>query len=170
MSAAFWLSSNLLNIMLWEPHPSYHNGLFSPLLVLEISLPRCRSISVLFEQNETSYLFYVTLSFLYNIICYLISVFLFSLVTLSGATTHKFHVPLCIFQVTHGEKLCTMCQHTIYHNTTNQCLNYLGHDISSSSCCTIRLDIPDPLSPTLPIVHCFRQVHWATSRIDTELL
>ena len=36
-----------------------------------------RSISVLSEQDETSYLFYVTLSFLCNIICYLISVFAF---------------------------------------------------------------------------------------------
>ena len=48
----------------------------------------CRSISVLSEQYETSYLFYVTLSFLCNIICYLISVFVFSLVTLSGTTTY----------------------------------------------------------------------------------
>ena len=46
-----------------------------------------RSISVFSEQYETSYLFYVTLSFLCNIICYLISLFAFSLVTLSGATT-----------------------------------------------------------------------------------
>ena len=31
-------------------------------------------------------------------------------------------------------------------------------------------DIPDPLSPLLPIVHRFRQVLWATPRILTELL
>ncbi len=37
-----------------------------------------KSISVLSEQYETSYLLYVTLSFLCNIICYLISVFVFS--------------------------------------------------------------------------------------------
>ena len=49
-----------------------------------------RSISVLSEQYETSYLFYVTLSFLCNIICYLISVFVFSLVTLSGAPTYTY--------------------------------------------------------------------------------
>ena len=57
----------------------------------EISLPEGRSISVLSEQYETSYLFYLTLSFLCNIICYLISVFVFSLMTLSRATTitHK---------------------------------------------------------------------------------
>ena len=52
-----------------------------------VSNKYCRSVSVLSEQYETSYLFYVTLSFLCNIICYLISVFVFSLVTLSGATT-----------------------------------------------------------------------------------
>ena len=73
--------------VLWEPYPSYRNGLFSPLLELEISLPRGRLISVLSKQYKTSYLFYVTLSFLCNIICELISVFAFSLVTLSGATT-----------------------------------------------------------------------------------
>ena len=47
-----------------------------------------RSISVLSEQYETSYLFYVTLFFVCHIICYLISVFAFLLVTLSGATTY----------------------------------------------------------------------------------
>ena len=72
---------------MWEPFSSYHNGLFSPLFVIEISLLRGWSVSVLTEQNGTSYLFYVTSSFLCNIICYLISVFVFSLVTLSGDTT-----------------------------------------------------------------------------------
>ena len=42
-----------------------------------------RSLSVLYEQYETSHIFYVTLSFLRNIICYLISVFALSFVTLS---------------------------------------------------------------------------------------
>ena len=73
--------------LLWKPYPSYHNGLFSPLFVLEISLSEGRSRLVLSEQYETSYLFYVTLSFLCYIICYLISVFVYSLVTPSGATT-----------------------------------------------------------------------------------
>ena len=41
---------------------------------------------------------------------------------------------------------------------------------SLSSCCTISTDIPDPLSPPLPIVNCFWQVLRATSRIGTELL
>ena len=34
----------------------------------------------------------------------------------------------------------------------------------------ISTDIPDPLSPQLPIVPCFRQILRATSRIGTELL
>ena len=75
-------------IMLWEPYPSHHHGLFSPLLVLRDFATRGRSILVLSEQYETSYLYYVALSFLCNIICYLISVFAFSVVTLSGATIH----------------------------------------------------------------------------------
>ena len=42
--------------------------------------------------------------------------------------------------------------------------------ISSSSCRTISMCIPDPLLPLLPITHCFRQVLRATSRFGTELL
>ena len=88
--------------LLWEPYPSYYNGLFSPLLVQS---QKSRSLSVLYEQYETSYLFYVTLSFLCNIICYLISVFAFSLVTLSGATTLSIylHLFLCmyVYQIIH---------------------------------------------------------------------
>ena len=88
--AKFYRSFITCNVyVLWEPYPSYHNGLFTPLLVLEILLPEGRSLSVLYELYETSYLLYVTLSFLCNIICYLIFVFVFSLVTLSGATTIK---------------------------------------------------------------------------------
>ena len=68
--------------VLREPYPFYYNGLFSPLLVQRFCCQKGRSISVWYEQYETSYVFYVTLSF-----CYLISVFAFSLVTLSGATT-----------------------------------------------------------------------------------
>ena len=41
---------------------------------------------------------------------------------------------------------------------------------SSSSCHTISMDIPDPLLPLLPIVHCSQQVLKATSCIGTELL
>ena len=43
----------------------------------------------------------------------------------------------------------------------------------SSSCSSYRaisMDIPDPLSPPLPIVHCFWQFLRATSSIGTELL
>ena len=42
--------------------------------------------------------------------------------------------------------------------------------ILSSSRRAISTNIPDPLSPPLPIVHCFRQVFRSTSRIGTELL
>ena len=42
--------------------------------------------------------------------------------------------------------------------------------ISSSLCRTISTDITDPFSPPLPIVHCFRQIFRATSRIGIELL
>ena len=67
------------------PFPSPQNS--RPCALCKIRRNKGRSISVLSEQYETSYLFYVTLSSLCNIICYLISVFVFSLVTLSGATT-----------------------------------------------------------------------------------
>ena len=43
-------------------------------------------------------------------------------------------------------------------------------DIKSSSCHAISTDIPDPLSPHLPIVQCFQQILRATSCIGTELL
>ena len=36
--------------------------------------------------------------------------------------------------------------------------------------CTISTDIHDPLSPPLPIVHCFRQILRGTSRIGRDLL
>ncbi len=41
---------------------------------------------------------------------------------------------------------------------------------SSSSCRAASMDIPDPLSPLLPIIHRLWQVFKATSRILTELL
>ena len=40
----------------------------------------------------------------------------------------------------------------------------------SSSFRATSTNIPDPLSPLLPIVHCLQQVLRATSRILTELL
>ena len=48
---------------------------------------RRRHFKMLSKQYKVSYLLYVTLSFLCNIICNLISVFAFSLVTLSGVIT-----------------------------------------------------------------------------------
>ena len=42
-----------------------------------------------------------------------------------------------------------------------------SHHHISSSCRAISMDIPDPRSPPLPIVHCFHQVFRATSRIGT---
>ena len=44
------------------------------------------------------------------------------------------------------------------------------HTSSSSSCRAISTDIPDPLSPLLPIVYCFQWIFRATSRIGTKLL
>ena len=41
---------------------------------------------------------------------------------------------------------------------------------SSSSCHAISTNLPDPLSPPLPIVDCFRQDFMDTSRIGSELL
>ena len=38
------------------------------------------------------------------------------------------------------------------------------------SCRAISVDIPDPLSPHLPMVHCFRLILRAIYRIGTELL
>ena len=46
----------------------------------------------------------------------------------------------------------------------------LLYEYSSSSCHAISTDIPESLSPPLPIVHRFRQVLRATPRILTELL
>ena len=72
---------------LWEPYPSHHNGLFSPLLILRDFATREA------DQYRCSI---VTLSFLCNIICYLISMFAFSLVTISGATTVGVCVCACV--------------------------------------------------------------------------
>ena len=43
-----------------------------------------------------------------------------------------------------------------------------ANTFSISSCRAISTDIPDTLSSPLPIVHCFRLVFRATSRIGTE--
>ena len=47
--------------------------------------------------------------------------------------------------------------------------NNLYTIISSSSCRAISMDIPDPLSSLLPIVHRFRWVFMVTPRISTDL-
>ena len=47
---------------------------------------------------------------------------------------------------------------------------YISSSSSSSSCHAGSTDIPDPLSPLLPIVHRLRQVFRTTSRILTQLL
>ena len=52
--------------------------------------------------------------------------------------------------------------HKTQHNPTK---SYISS--SSSSCRAGSTDIPDPLSPLLPIVHHPRQVFWTTSRILT---
>ena len=44
------------------------------------------------------------------------------------------------------------------------------HIYISLSCCAASMDIPDPLSPLVPIVHRLWQVFRATSHILTELL
>ena len=49
-------------------------------------------------------------------------------------------------------------------------LNQITNDDEASSCRAIIIDIPDPLSSPLPIVHFFWQVFRVTSRIGTELL
>ena len=46
----------------------------------------------------------------------------------------------------------------------------LSSSSSSSSCRAASTDIPDPLSPRLPIVHHLWQFLGATSRILTKLL
>ena len=47
---------------------------------------------------------------------------------------------------------------------------YIHIYIYISSCRAISMDIPDPLSSLLPIVHWFGQILRVTSRIGTELL
>ena len=62
--------------------------------------------------------------------------------------------------------------HTYIYEIKNQIYIYIYIYIyiSSSSCLAISTGIPDPLSPGLPIIHCFRLTLRATSRIGTELL
>ena len=50
------------------------------------------------------------------------------------------------------------------------CTQYIYIYISSSSCRAACADIPDRLSPFLPIIHRLRQVFRVTSRVLTQLL
>ena len=56
------------------------------------------------------------------------------------------------------------------HTSTHPPPPHTHKSSSSSSRRTINTDIPDPLSPPSPIIHCFRQVFRITSCIGTELL
>ena len=60
--------------------------------------------------------------------------------------------------------------HTFTHTQTYTHTHTHTHISSSSSCHAISPDIPDTLSSPLPIVHCFRQIFRAASRIGTKLL
>ena len=53
------------------------------------------------------------------------------------------------------------------HKIIDLFLFWPGIQNPSLSCHAMCTDIPDPLSPALPIVYCFQQVFRATSRIDT---
>ena len=64
-----------------------------------------------------------------------------------------------------------VCGHMSRNNWKPSIYIYIFIYISSSSSChAISTDTPDHLLPVLPIVHRFRQVPSATSRILTELL
>ena len=55
----------------------------------------------------------------------------------------------------------------IIKNTTRLLVPFLRLYISSSSCRAASADIPDPLSPFLPIIHRLRQVLEVTSCVLT---
>ena len=61
-------------------------------------------------------------------------------------------------------------QSFIFHSHINYFFNQARKTLSSSSCHATSMDIPDPLSLSLPIVHCFQEVFKFTSCIGTELL
>ena len=60
--------------------------------------------------------------------------------------------------------------HFKLHHVVKMIMSWLELSSSSSSSCVISTDIPDLLSPSFPVVNCFRQVFRATSRFYTELL
>ncbi len=75
---------------------------------------------------------------------------------------------LMITHICTNKEMLPKYKHTHTHTHT-QIYIYI-YISSSSSCRTISTDMHDPISPPLPIVHCFRQVFRDTSRIGTELL
>ena len=94
--------------VLWEPYPYYFNGLFSPLLVQRFRCQKVRSLSVLYEQYETSFLFYVTLSFLSN-----------NLLS---------NIRVCVFisDLFRGHNNCTIvCLSSFFSTITSLCINQL---------------------------------------------
>ena len=64
-----------------------------------------------------------------------------------------------------NEQLLPNYTHTHTHTHTHTYIS--SSSPSSSSCCATSMDIPDPLSPLLPIIHLFWQVFRATSCILT---
>ena len=69
---------------------------------------------------------------------------------------------------------CSLGILVLVHQSYRQCWRFLSLSIFpwhiSSWCRAASTDIPDPLSPFLPVVHCFWLVLRATFRILTELL
>ena len=65
---------------------------------------------------------------------------------------------------------CFLVSSTSQFYPTLRLRHFVMLSSSSSSCRVISTDISDPFSPPFSIVHCFRQVFRATSRIGTELL
>ena len=66
--------------------------------------------------------------------------------------------------------ISTISRYIISNLKSYNCEQTKWHNSSSSSCHAASTDIPDPLSPLLPIVFRLWQVFRATSRILTELL
>ena len=90
-----------------------------------------------------------------------------------------------IFQIinSHNKNIIKDFQDQINNNNNNNCIKkecncksrdncpmnglcYLN-DVISSSCRAASTDIPNPLSPLLPIIHCLRQVFRITSCVFT---
>ena len=66
-----------------------------------------------------------------------------------------------------GTILFSICN---IHVIPNPLESSMSSSLSSSSCRAISTDIPDPLTPRLPIVHWFRHILKAISHIGTEMV